>query len=52
VQEQISHLQRLLKQGDAAIEKFLEPRHVIDLFLELPAAKPALSKVSPRHFSA
>lgn len=51
-QEQISHLQHLLKQGDAAIEKFLEPRHVIDLFLGFPAAKPALSKVSPRWFSA
>jgi hypothetical protein len=46
VQDQISHLQRLLKKGDAAIEKFLEPRHVIDLFLEFPAAKPAFSKVS------
>ena len=34
-----------MQQGDAAIEKYLEPRHVIDLFSEYPSAQPPLSKV-------
>ena len=46
MQDQVSRLQALLKQDDAAIEKYLEPRHVIDLFVEFPAARPPSSKVS------
>ena len=45
LQDQRDQLRKLLKQGDAAIENYLEPRHVIDLFLEYPSAKPKLFKV-------
>ena len=46
MQDQVSRLQKLMSQEDAAIEKYLEPRHVIDLFLEFPAARPSFSRVS------
>ena len=44
-QDQASRLQELLDRDDAALDKYLEPRHVIDLFLEFPAARPPPSKV-------
>ena len=42
---QVAGLKELLSSGDAAIEAYLEPRHVLDVLEDFAPAKPPLDKV-------
>ena len=46
LQDQLESLQKLVASGDAAIDAYFEPRHVVDVLRDSSAARIPLDKVA------